>query len=61
MKTLSDNFFTPLNSGQLKKLTKLVSETIAIDANAGISKTFTSADLWKIQRAKKSVRNRRFI
>jgi hypothetical protein len=61
MKTLTNNSFTPLNSEQLKKLTRLVAETIAIDANACIGKTFTSADLWNIQRAKKSVRNRRFI
>lgn len=61
MKTLANNSFTQLNSEQLKNLTTLVSETIAIDANACIGKTFTSADLWNIQRAKKSVRNRRFI
>ena len=61
MKTLTTNFFTTLNSEQLKNLTKLVPETIAIDATACIEKTFTSADLWKIHRAKKSVRNRRYI
>jgi len=61
MKTLADSFLTTLNSEQLKNLTTLVSETIAIDANACIGKTFTSADLWNIQRAKKSVRNRRYI
>lgn len=61
MNKLTSNFFTHLNSEQLKNLTTLVSETIAIDATACIRKTFTNADLWKIHRAKKSVRNRRFI
>lgn len=61
MTTLTSNIFMPLSSEDLKVLTKLVPETVAADATAGIGNTFTTADLWKIHRAKKPVRNRRFI
>jgi len=61
MKLQTNNFFTQINSEHLKNLTTLVKETIATDAAAGIGKTFTSADLWKIHRAKKPVRNKRFV
>ena len=61
MNKLTSNFITQLNSEQLKNLTTVVSETIAVDSTASIRKTFTNADLWKIHRAKKSVRNWRFI
>jgi len=61
MITLTSNIFVPLNSAELKALTRLVSETFATDATAGVCKTFTTADLWKIHRAKKPLRSRRFI
>ncbi len=61
MITLTSNTFMPLGKDELKALTKLVPETAATAAIAGIGTTFTHADLWKIHRAKKSVRNRRCI
>ncbi len=61
MKVINNIYYTSLNSEQLQNLTTLVPETIAIDVAGFNKKSFTSADLWNIQRAKKSVRNRRSL
>lgn len=61
MKVINNKYYTSLNSEQLQNLTTLVPETIAIDVAGFNKKSFTSADLWNIQRAKKSVRNRRSL
>jgi len=61
MKNLTNNYFAQMNSEQLKTLTTLAPETIATNATAVTCKTFTITDLWKIHRAKKPVRDLRFI
>lgn len=59
MKKTLTNLFSFLNEEQVNNLTKVVNETIAADFNVSISKTFTAADLWNIQRQGKSRIQRR--
>ena len=51
MKTTNKNEFVPISRSLTKELTEIVNETI--DSNISQKKTFTSADLWHIQRQKK--------
>ena len=61
MKVINNKYYTSLNSDQLQNLTSIVPETIAIGVAGFYKKSCTSTDLWNIQRAKKSVRQRRSI
>ncbi|MEJ7625583.1 MAG: hypothetical protein WKF35_01875 [Ferruginibacter sp.] len=54
MKT-STNLFKSLSKSEINDLTKQVKETVAVDYN----KSFSSFDLWKIQRIRKDQRPRR--
>ena len=58
MKTLS-NTFRPLTSQELNTLTTIVTETVSTTPSASINKTFNVADLWNIQRKRKSASLRR--
>jgi hypothetical protein len=57
MKKQTTNQFSSINNEQTEKLTTVVKETLAL----GISqvKTFTSADLWNIQRRSRTIMSRR--
>lgn len=57
MKKQSTNQFLPISKEQTEKLTAVVSETLAL----GISpvKTFSTADLWNIQRRSRTMMSRR--
>lgn len=57
MKKQSTNQFLPISKEQTEKLTTVVSETLAL----GISpvKTFSTADLWNIQRRSRTMMSRR--
>ena len=57
MKKQTTNQFSPISKNQTEKLTTLVKETIAL----GLSqvKTFTTADLWNIQRRSRTIMSRR--
>lgn len=57
MKKQTNNQFNSISKEQTEKLTTVVNETIAL----GISqvKTFTSADLWNIQRRSRTSMSRR--
>jgi hypothetical protein len=57
MKKQTTNQFSPISKEQTEKLTTVVKETIAL----GISqvKTFTSVDLWNIQRRSRTIMSRR--
>jgi len=54
MKTIT-NLFKSLSKSEINDLTKQVKETVAVDYN----KSFSSFDLWKIQRIRKDQRPRR--
>ena len=58
MNTQNKDLFTTISKTETKELTTIVKETLAF----GIShqKHFTAADLWNIQRQKKSTQRRRF-
>lgn len=57
MKKQSTNQFTPISKEQTEELTTVVKETIAL----GLSqvRTFSTADLWNIQRRGRTIMSRR--
>lgn len=57
MKKQTTNQFSPISKEQTEKLTTVVKETIAL----GLShvKTFSTADLWNIQRRSRTIMSRR--
>ena len=57
MNTQIHNLFTAISEAETKKLTTVVNETIATGYNQ--KKAFTAADLWNIQRQRKSLLQRR--
>ncbi len=58
MKTQNTNFLVQLSKTELVNLTQEVKETVATE-NLVTTKTFSSADLWNIQRTRKSRVTRR--
>ncbi len=54
MKKLSNNFLIQMSKKQFENLTTVVKETLATDINMPARKTFTTADLWNIQRQGKT-------
>jgi hypothetical protein len=59
MKTTNKNEFVPISRSLAMELTEIVNETI--DENINQKKTFTSADLWNIQRQKKNLQRRQIF
>lgn len=57
MKTQSTSLFTSISKTETAQLTSIVAETLA-SVNKG-TKSFTAADLWNIQRQKRSFVQRR--
>ena len=57
MKKQSTTVFTQLSSENLSNLTTIVAETLAMDV---AKKSFSAADLWYIQRQKRSFSQRRY-
>jgi len=57
MNTQNNNLFTAISNNETKELTTVVKETLAFGINHG--KTFTAADLWNIQRQKRSILQRK--
>jgi hypothetical protein len=57
MKKQTTNQFSPISKEQTEQLTTVVKETLAL----GIShvKTFSTADLWNIQRRSRTMMSRR--
>jgi len=55
MKKQSNTLFAYLSNEQVNNLTSIVKETLAKGVNPIPSKTFSAADLWNIQRQKKSI------
>ncbi len=58
MNTNNTNLFTRISDAESTRLTTVVTETLAFEINK--KKTFTAAELWNIQRQKKSFVQRRF-
>ncbi|HPH84768.1 MAG TPA: hypothetical protein PLC48_04885 [Ferruginibacter sp.] len=58
MKTQSNTLLAELSKTQVENLTNQVKETLAIGYNAG-AKTFSSADLWNIQKQRRTFLSRR--
>lgn len=59
MKKQTEINFSKISKEETNKLTTVVSETIATDFV--FFKTFTTADLWNIQRRSNTIRNRRHL
>ena len=56
----STNLFATIGKSQVENLTSIVKETLAAGYQDTLSRTFTAADLWNIQRQKRSLTKRRF-
>ena len=59
MKMQSANLFNQINKTQAENLAMEVKETLAMGYNHNQSKTFSAAELWTIQRQRKSINPRR--
>ncbi|MEO6548748.1 MAG: hypothetical protein ABIN94_12135 [Ferruginibacter sp.] len=60
MKKQINTLFASISAATLKDLTTDVKETIANGFNHPVKKKFTAADLWNIQRQKRSTAIRNF-
>ena len=58
MNITKSNLLNTISTTELKKITTVVDETLAVILNS--HKTFTAADMWNIQRRRKSFSQRRF-
>ena len=58
MNTQNTNLLTAISNADTKKLTTVVAETLAFNLNS--HKPFTAAQMWSIQRRKRSFTQRRF-
>jgi hypothetical protein len=58
MNTQNKSLFTSISKSETKELTTIVKETLAFGV-VNQEKHFTAADLWNIQRQKRSVSQRR--
>jgi hypothetical protein len=59
MKMQSTNLFSQISKTQVENLTMEVKETLAMGYNHNQTKTFSAAELWNIQRQRKSINQRR--
>lgn len=57
MNTQNNHLLKSISKEETKRLTAVVTETIAFDVN--LTKSFTAADLWNIQRSRRSSLQRR--
>ncbi len=57
MNTQNNHLLKSISKEETKRLTNVVNETIAFDVN--VVKSFTAADLWNIQRSRRSSLQRR--
>jgi hypothetical protein len=60
MRHQSGSSFTALTKEELEAIINVVSETMAVGHTANKEKIFSSADLWNIQRQKRTFVQRRF-
>ena len=60
MRRLSTTLFTRLGKEELASIIHIVKEVVAVDHKTSTDKIFSSADLWNIQRQKRTFVQRRF-
>ncbi len=60
MKKQSIGLFSQINTRNFENLTTIISETLACGLNLPVSKKFSTADLWNIQRQGRRRIQRRF-
>lgn len=53
-------FFSNLGKEEVERLTSIVTEVIAVPVKKIISKNFSAADLWNIQKQRRGFVQRRF-
>jgi len=61
MKKNSASLFSKVSTTALQQLMAIVDETLDFQPSEVKNRTFTAAELWNIQRQKKSLRGRRTI
>jgi hypothetical protein len=61
MRTDNTNLFASISNDHINQLVKEVKETVATDANLENAKTFSAADLWRIQKNRRMRVQRRLI
>lgn len=61
MRTDNTNLFASISNDHINQLVKEVKETVATDVNQENSKTFSTADLWRIQKNRRMRIQRRLI
>ncbi|NOT94473.1 hypothetical protein [Ferruginibacter sp.] len=59
MNTTTTNLFKAISKTETKELTIIVKETLAFGVAQTQGKHFTAADLWNIQRQKRSILQRK--
>ena len=60
MRHQSSTLFTTLTKEELENIISIVSETMAVGQTTTKEKKFSAADLWNIQRQKRTFVQRRF-
>jgi hypothetical protein len=60
MKKQSTSLFGDINREELKNLTNVVKETLGFGVSQSTKRIFSAAELWDIQRRKRSFTARRF-
>jgi hypothetical protein len=61
MKTQNTNLFNALSKSSLQELVQSVSETVAVNVETVPVKTFSAADLWRIQNSRRVRTIRRLV
>ena len=61
MKKTTNGIFAKLSTSQIENLTSIVKEKIAFEIGIAAIKTFTSADLWNIQKKARGRRQKKFF
>ena len=61
MKTQTNSLFTPVSAAVLVQLSAEVKETLAMDFNQPLTKIFSAADMWNIERRKRTRTQRRYF
>jgi len=61
MRTETNTLFASISNDQINQMVKEVKETVATDINIENGKTFSTADLWRIQKSRRMRVQRRLI
>ena len=61
MRTETNTLFASISNDQINQMVKEVKETVATDVNQDNCKTFSTADLWRIQKNRRMRVQRRLV